>query len=63
MQKNKHGGRMKFVCTSCNAEIAPREHATRFLCPNCGKVEIVRCEKCRKLSNPYNCPECGYEGP
>jgi len=54
---------LKYVCISCNAEIAPREHATRFLCPNCGEVEIVRCEMCRKLSNIYNCPSCGYEGP
>ncbi|ABR56961.1 zinc finger domain-containing protein [Methanococcus aeolicus] len=54
---------MKYKCTSCHAEIAPREHAARFLCPNCGEVELVRCEKCRKLSNPYKCGKCGYEGP
>jgi len=54
---------MKYKCTSCSAEIAPRENATRFLCPNCGKGEIVRCEKCRKLSNVYKCPVCGYKGP
>ncbi|RLJ02889.1 MAG: RNA-binding protein, partial [Candidatus Aenigmatarchaeota archaeon] len=24
---------------------------------------IIRCEKCRKLSNTYKCPKCGFEGP
>jgi predicted RNA-binding Zn-ribbon protein involved in translation (DUF1610 family) len=61
--KNTIGDYMKYKCTSCHAEIAPREHAARFLCPNCGDVELVRCEKCRKLSNPYKCEKCGYEGP
>jgi NADH pyrophosphatase NudC (nudix superfamily) len=31
---------MKFeipVCTSCGKEITPREHATHFVCPNCGE--------------------------
>ena len=54
---------MKYKCTSCNAEIAPREHFTKFKCPNCEEGEIVRCEMCRKLSNKYKCPVCGYEGP
>ncbi|AAB98468.1 hypothetical protein MJ_0458.1 [Methanocaldococcus jannaschii DSM 2661] len=56
-------GEMKYVCISCNAEIAPREKSTKFPCPNCGEVEIVRCERCRKLNNPYKCPKCGFEGP
>ncbi|MFQ6130292.1 MAG: zinc finger domain-containing protein [Candidatus Hadarchaeaceae archaeon] len=22
-----------------------------------------RCSKCRRLSNPYRCPSCGFTGP
>jgi len=57
---------MKFeipVCTSCGKEITPREHATHFVCPNCGEAIIWRCESCRVLSVPYKCPKCGWEGP
>ena len=32
-------------------------------CPNCGKVEIIRCKKCRVESIPYTCSECDFEGP
>jgi hypothetical protein len=51
------------VCTSCGKEITPREHATHFVCPNCGEEIIWRCESCRVLSVPYKCPKCGWEGP
>ncbi|AFK21694.1 putative Zn-ribbon RNA-binding protein [Pyrococcus sp. ST04] len=57
---------MKFeipVCTSCGREITPREHATHFVCPNCGEAIIWRCETCRVLAKPYKCPKCGWEGP
>lgn len=50
-------------CSSCNRLIRPREKAAIFLCPNCGKVEIIRCAKCRKMSIPYVCPVCGFQGP
>jgi len=50
-------------CTSCNRPIAPDERGVRFICPNCGKAEIWRCEKCRKLGTPWKCPVCGFEGP
>ncbi|MDI6885047.1 MAG: zinc finger domain-containing protein [archaeon] len=36
---------------------------TVFPCPNCGKIEIGRCAKCRKQSNLYKCAECGFVGP
>ena len=30
--------------------------------PKCGKVEIVRCNHCRKIFL-YKCSECGFTGP
>ena len=51
------------VCTSCNREIPSGEVASRFFCPKCGEFEIWRCTTCRKISNPYRCPKCGFEGP
>ncbi|MFP3195520.1 MAG: zinc finger domain-containing protein [Caldivirga sp.] len=50
-------------CTSCGSPIAPFKRATHFLCPNCGKYEIWRCERCRREGNVYKCPVCGFEGP
>jgi len=50
-------------CTSCNRPIPPDERGVRFLCPNCGKAEIWRCERCRICGTPYRCPVCGFEGP
>ena len=35
----------------------------RFMCPKCGKAEIVRCGHCREIVTRYICPECGFEGP
>ena len=51
------------TCTSCNRNVKPYERGVRFLCPNCGKAEIWRCERCRKMGNTYVCPVCGFEGP
>jgi len=51
------------ICTSCKRPIPPTEKAVKFLCPNCGEVTIWRCSKCRKLSAPYKCVKCGFEGP
>ncbi|MCC6039534.1 MAG: zinc finger domain-containing protein [Thermofilum sp.] len=50
-------------CTSCGKLIAPYERAVSFRCPQCGEAVIWRCEKCRRLSNPYVCPKCGFRGP
>ncbi|NAZ11470.1 MAG: DUF1610 domain-containing protein [Desulfurococcales archaeon] len=50
-------------CSSCNRLLMPKEKAVVFKCPNCGKVEIIRCNKCRKMSVPYVCPICGFQGP
>ncbi|MCD6301150.1 MAG: DUF1610 domain-containing protein [Staphylothermus sp.] len=51
------------ICSSCHRVMAPHEHGTEFPCPNCGQVIIRRCKKCRKLSVPYVCPNCGFRGP
>ncbi|MEM7819414.1 MAG: zinc finger domain-containing protein [Candidatus Aenigmatarchaeota archaeon] len=50
-------------CTSCNINLITEENYARFKCPVCMKAEIVRCENCRRSSNIYICPECGFEGP
>ena len=51
-------------CTSCNKTISPSEEGTtRFSCPNCNDVIIVRCEKCRLFGNKYVCPKCNFQGP
>ncbi|MFW6448362.1 MAG: HVO_2753 family zinc finger protein [Halobacteriota archaeon] len=48
-------------CVSCGINVAGT-NAARFNCPACG-TRINRCAKCRKQSNPYECPECGFRGP
>ncbi|MHC1579212.1 MAG: zinc finger domain-containing protein [Candidatus Alkanophagales archaeon] len=53
---------MEEYCTSCNVRLVERGFTT-FPCPNCGEFEIKRCVRCRKLSNPYTCPKCGFVGP
>jgi len=51
------------VCTSCKTKIANLVASTRFKCPKCGKVEIIRCKGCRILGVKYKCPDCGFIGP
>ncbi|MDP2908115.1 MAG: zinc finger domain-containing protein, partial [Nanoarchaeota archaeon] len=33
----------KLTCSSCSKEITNDKGSTNFLCPNCGKHQIVRC--------------------
>ncbi len=47
-------------CISCGVEAYM---ATKFHCPKCGKVLIVRCQKCKNNAEIYICPECGFKGP
>jgi len=48
-------------CISCGLNIAGTS-AAAFNCPECGH-QIYRCAKCRKQSNLYECPDCGFTGP
>ena len=49
------------TCVSCGINISGTTAAT-FACPDCGHT-IHRCAKCRKQSNLYECPDCGFMGP
>jgi len=49
-------------CISCGI-VLHGHGATSFLCPECGKVEIGRCARCRDQSVLYKCPSCGFQGP
>jgi len=48
-------------CVSCGIKVAGM-NAASFSCPECG-TDIHRCAKCRKQSNLYECPDCGFRGP
>jgi hypothetical protein len=48
-------------CISCGINIVGGG-STTFACPECDYT-IVRCRKCRKQSNLYECPDCGFTGP
>ncbi|MBU0898868.1 MAG: DUF1610 domain-containing protein [Nanoarchaeota archaeon] len=49
-------------CTSCGRGVETEKYWVKFTCPDCGKVEIIRCEKCKNQSNQYTC-KCGFTGP
>ncbi len=53
----------KKICISCKKDIANDIGSAIFMCPACGKYEIVRCSQCRQIVAGYTCPECGFEGP
>ena len=48
-------------CVSCGIKVATL-NAASFNCPECG-TEVNRCATCRKQSNLYECPDCGFRGP
>lgn len=50
-------------CISMNVKIANDKGAVTFICPACGKHEIVRSSAARKVVAKYTCPECGFTGP
>jgi predicted RNA-binding Zn-ribbon protein involved in translation (DUF1610 family) len=50
-------------CSTCGRSVESESIWVEFPCPSCGKVKIVRCEKCKRLENPYICPSCGFRGP
>lgn len=49
--------------SAINEPITPYEKGVKFLCPNCGKAEIWRSWRARKMGIVYRCPVCGFEGP
>jgi hypothetical protein len=50
-------------CSSCKTAVTNVSGTVKFLCPQCSKSEIVRCERCRRFAAKYNCASCGLEGP
>ena len=61
MSESEAKSRQERQCVSCGINIRGMSAAT-FDCPKCG-TEISRCERCRKQSNLYECPDCGFRGP
>jgi len=53
----------KLVCNSCKKDLLNDKGSVVFLCPQCEKAEIVRCNHCRKIAAKYTCPSCGFTGP
>ncbi|MAG91470.1 RNA-binding protein [Candidatus Woesearchaeota archaeon] len=51
------------VCNSCKQRITNTIGSTRFNCPKCGKLEIVRCNHCRETAAKYQCSVCEFSGP
>lgn len=50
-------------CNSCKVKLANIKGSVIFICPSCGKKEIVRCEHCRKIAARYTCDGCSFSGP
>ncbi|MBD3351176.1 MAG: DUF1610 domain-containing protein [Candidatus Lokiarchaeota archaeon] len=51
------------TCNGCGKNIAPYENSVTFPCPQCGDIDINRCERCRQFAIEYKCPKCGFIGP
>ncbi|MCB9362310.1 RNA-binding protein [Candidatus Woesearchaeota archaeon] len=54
---------MKKVSSTSKQDIANDVGSVSFMCPRCGKAEIVRSSKDRAIVVSYTCPECGFTGP
>jgi len=50
-------------CNSCKVKVANMPGSVKFICPGCGKAEIIRCPHCRKIAARYKCSSCGFSGP
>ena len=50
-------------CSSCKTRITNLIGSVRFMCPNCDKEEIIRCNHCRKITAKYICSSCNFSGP
>ncbi|MCX8146844.1 MAG: zinc finger domain-containing protein [Candidatus Woesearchaeota archaeon] len=53
----------ELICVSCKRKITNKYGIARFMCPKCGKFEIIRCLNCREIVAKYTCPVCGFVGP
>jgi len=53
----------KEICLSCKVRLTNMTGSVRFKCPKCGKGDITRCAKCKKIGTMYTCPQCSFEGP
>ena len=53
----------ELVCTSCHAKLTNLKGSTKFMCPSCGKFEIIRCKHCREIAARYTCGNCSFSGP
>lgn len=49
------------TCVTCGIDISGT-NAASYACPQCG-TQLHRCGTCRKQSNQYECPDCGFLGP
>jgi len=54
---------MRLICSSCGTNVVGQDEFVVFKCPDCGEGTIIRCRKCKKLSRPYKCKVCNFEGP
>ncbi|MHA1145521.1 MAG: zinc finger domain-containing protein [Candidatus Helarchaeota archaeon] len=54
---------IRINCNGCSRLISPNERAVKFACPNCGKIIIWRCERCKIFARTYRCPNCNFLGP
>ncbi|MEK6856876.1 MAG: zinc finger domain-containing protein [Nanoarchaeota archaeon] len=48
-------------CSSCHRKV--QVGVTKFKCPSCGKIDIVRCEHCKRTAIKYKCNSCEFTGP
>jgi predicted RNA-binding Zn-ribbon protein involved in translation (DUF1610 family) len=54
---------MVLKCSTCGINLAGQEKFVKFKCPSCAESVIIRCHRCKKLSTPYRCAKCKFEGP
>ena len=62
-QAAKKGAIKRPRCTTCGLSVESEKIWVDFKCPSCGKTKIIRCERCKRLENPYTCEGCGFKGP
>lgn len=53
----------ELICSSCKKRITNVTGTAKFKCPSCGKMDIIRCDHCRKIAAKYSCAACNFTGP